>query len=286
MTIIFSAVYDYRAAAKASELEGTCQLCLGMYKLDTRKNLVHHGYQRPGTGEIVNTCPGAGKVPFEVSCDLTKEAVKDLEKRLEKAERDIALIKSGKSVVPPENVRMALDHLNNSSAAWWIQLNIYKPRIAAWKPLPLRQVGAVVTKVTEDVSDQVKQQLPGFLKLVERRLDGLYETWLRKVDSREGTVNKMTKLDHLFRTDHGLENPKAPWVTTEKVGPFIAVVENQWTVPWGDRENSLRHEKKTVGFIDPVTGNIHEPMTSGKPAKKPVANILKGTLEKWLNDFR
>jgi len=47
---------------------GTCPVCEGEFKLH-RLKMVHHGYKRPGYGEIVGDCPGVGWAPFEMSPD-------------------------------------------------------------------------------------------------------------------------------------------------------------------------------------------------------------------------
>lgn len=50
---------------------GQCQVCEGDFKL-LGGRLVHHGYKRPGYGEIVGDCPGVHEPPYEVSCELVK----------------------------------------------------------------------------------------------------------------------------------------------------------------------------------------------------------------------
>lgn len=51
---------------------GWCPICEGDYKVRANR-LVHHGYQRPGTGFIVGDCPGVHHPPYELStftCEL------------------------------------------------------------------------------------------------------------------------------------------------------------------------------------------------------------------------
>lgn len=45
---------------------GTCPVCQGMWKV-RNELLVHHGYARPGTGEIYGDCFGVNRPPHELS---------------------------------------------------------------------------------------------------------------------------------------------------------------------------------------------------------------------------
>jgi hypothetical protein len=60
-----------KAAAAASRVgrDGECQICQRRHLLDSRGNLVLHGYRRPGHGFIVGDCFGVGHPPWEVSSD-------------------------------------------------------------------------------------------------------------------------------------------------------------------------------------------------------------------------
>lgn len=60
-----------KAAVAASRVgrDGECQICQHRQILDSRGNLVLHGYQRPGHGYIVGDCFGVGHPPWEVSSD-------------------------------------------------------------------------------------------------------------------------------------------------------------------------------------------------------------------------
>ena len=60
-----------KAAVAASRVghDGECQICQRRHILDSRGNLVLHGYQRPGHGYIVGDCFGVGHPPWEVSSD-------------------------------------------------------------------------------------------------------------------------------------------------------------------------------------------------------------------------
>ena len=47
---------------------GNCQICERDQKLTVDMKMVHHGYLRPGDGEIHGDCPCVGAEPYEVSC--------------------------------------------------------------------------------------------------------------------------------------------------------------------------------------------------------------------------
>lgn len=53
---------------------GTCACCFGNFKLwrpQTLKTMVLHGYVRPGHGYIIGNCPGVRFQPYELSCEGT-----------------------------------------------------------------------------------------------------------------------------------------------------------------------------------------------------------------------
>jgi hypothetical protein len=61
---------------------GSCQICEGNFKLTPHETLVHHGYKRPGIGNIVGDCPGVDYPPYEKSCDYLKSWTKGIEAEL------------------------------------------------------------------------------------------------------------------------------------------------------------------------------------------------------------
>lgn len=56
---------------------GHCQVC-GRKQVVQDGQLVLHGYKRPGTGEIYNTCPGENHAPLNVTDKLTQSILADL----------------------------------------------------------------------------------------------------------------------------------------------------------------------------------------------------------------
>ena len=72
-----------KAAVAASRVgrDGECQICQRRHILDSRGNLVLHGYQRPGRGYIVGDCFGVGHPPWEVSSDALATWIEQLKAR-------------------------------------------------------------------------------------------------------------------------------------------------------------------------------------------------------------
>jgi len=68
-------------AASRAGRDGECQICQQRFLLDSRGNLVLHGYQRPGHGYIVGDCFGVGHPPWEVSSDALAEWIERLKAR-------------------------------------------------------------------------------------------------------------------------------------------------------------------------------------------------------------
>ncbi|HSX23244.1 MAG TPA: hypothetical protein VLE97_10775 [Gaiellaceae bacterium] len=83
-----------KAAVAASRLgrDGECQICQRRHILDSRGNLVLHGYQRPGHGYIVGDCFGVGHPPWEVSSDALAEWIELLKKQSAEATQDAARV--------------------------------------------------------------------------------------------------------------------------------------------------------------------------------------------------
>jgi hypothetical protein len=74
---------------------GNCQLCEGDFKLTDDKRMVHHGYKRPGDGEIHGDCPAVGLPPYEISCEAIKAYVIRLRGSLQAVKARLAQIAAG-----------------------------------------------------------------------------------------------------------------------------------------------------------------------------------------------
>jgi hypothetical protein len=68
-----NAAYAATVAPEGSETAGRfvgfCALCEQDYKLTAEGTFVHHGYRRPGDGEIHGDCELVHTVPYEVGCE-------------------------------------------------------------------------------------------------------------------------------------------------------------------------------------------------------------------------
>jgi hypothetical protein len=67
--------------AKTDKLSGTCQACFGSFALKGGR-MVHHGYKRPGVGYLLGSCKGVGHEPYEVSCEITKVWLAEVQNKL------------------------------------------------------------------------------------------------------------------------------------------------------------------------------------------------------------
>jgi hypothetical protein len=77
---------------------GNCQLCEGDFKLTGASQMVHHGYKRPGHGNIEGDCPGVFRLPYELSCEDIERYVKGLKAQLVDVQDSIKQIDAGKIV--------------------------------------------------------------------------------------------------------------------------------------------------------------------------------------------
>ena len=75
---------------------GTCQWCFGEYKVNPRRQVVLHGYQRPGYGHTVGNCQGYNHAPFDDAHDLTDKRIVLLKEEIDKLNSQIKMIDSGK----------------------------------------------------------------------------------------------------------------------------------------------------------------------------------------------
>lgn len=73
---------------------GNCQLCEGDFKLADGR-MVHHGYRRPGHGQIEGDCPGVHAEPYEVSCEQIKSHLKATERGIEEMSKTLAKYEAG-----------------------------------------------------------------------------------------------------------------------------------------------------------------------------------------------
>jgi hypothetical protein len=72
-------------AVRTREGTATCWRCWRNIKLTDDRTMVHHGYQRPGSGEIFGDCAGVFFPPYELSVEPGRMAATDAERKLEAA---------------------------------------------------------------------------------------------------------------------------------------------------------------------------------------------------------
>lgn len=74
---------------------GTCPVCERYHRLHKMRNMVHHGYRRPGTGEIEGDCLGVGWPAWELSPDGTIHYLEQARKELRHHEDFLHRLESG-----------------------------------------------------------------------------------------------------------------------------------------------------------------------------------------------
>jgi hypothetical protein len=132
---------------------GTCQLC-GCTQMLPNGRLAKHGYQVHSGWGFVGTCRGSHEVPFEQSCEYTKEITADAEISISKYDpaadprptapanlpnkgerfcnpEELAILKAWQAVIRPWNERQN-NHRNLKAF-----VAFQKPRIAGWSVKPL-----------------------------------------------------------------------------------------------------------------------------------------------------
>lgn len=154
---------------------GNCQICEHDQKLTVDMEMVHHGYRRPGDGEIHGDCPAVGAAPYEVSCEAIKAYVKQLRAALVATKERLAEIAAGKVthfekrdyrgygynrvyftvsyskfVTEWFNFDMELrnqeSHLKYEISNLERDIEHREARIAAWKKTPIRTVEEMAAK--------------------------------------------------------------------------------------------------------------------------------------------
>lgn len=89
----------------ATRYVGKCGVCEGDFKLTHASKspavdspgfkLVHHGYKRPGDGEIHGDCYAVGMAPYEVSTEATEQYRKLVDNQLDNQQRHLERLESG-----------------------------------------------------------------------------------------------------------------------------------------------------------------------------------------------
>lgn len=91
-------MYIIKEMARVSSDEvGECQICGSIQKLPSG-NLALHGYEVAKYGFFNGICPGSRNLPYEKSCDLVKQSIIDMKKRITDTKNEISKL----MVVPKE----------------------------------------------------------------------------------------------------------------------------------------------------------------------------------------
>lgn len=72
---------------------GTCQVCFNQFVVKKRRGelaLVLHGFERPGSGYIIRSCPGENYPPYEISKDRTVEWIEALKGQIPILKKEIS----------------------------------------------------------------------------------------------------------------------------------------------------------------------------------------------------
>lgn len=80
---------------RTREGTATCWFCWRNIKMTPNGLLVHHGYQRPGTGEIQGDCLGVHRKPYELAVDPGQEALAAHQRSAENHRDEAARLRSG-----------------------------------------------------------------------------------------------------------------------------------------------------------------------------------------------
>lgn len=83
------------AEPRTRENTGTCWHCWRNIKRAPDGRLVHHGFQRPGDGQIHGDCLGVGTVPYEVGQDAGRDALRGWTIDRDRERETLARFRSG-----------------------------------------------------------------------------------------------------------------------------------------------------------------------------------------------
>lgn len=211
---------------------GTCPICEREQRLDGQRNMVHHGYRRPGHGTIQGDCWGVGRTAYELSCEATKE-YRDtvIEPLLEASFTYLTKLRSGeikvlhrRSFLRSDETREVregdpffkailereISTLKNRVDAFCVEVKRLTRLIDAWKP---RSVRTLNEEVVEARSREKREERQRALQAKrEAKLADAVARYQKRIDSavRNRTTsviadvfeNAPRKLPHWSRLTH------------------------------------------------------------------------------------
>ena len=152
---------------KARSGAGTCPCCFRNIKLKERPDrpeMVLHGYQRPGWGQVEGRCFGVGYPPFEISTEGTEHLVKHLEIRIAQTSGFLRKLKGGEitslGVAQHRTMRLVeqgdpdweqtlesrIKETERTLTGLQSDIRMLDKLIREWKQQPLPEVGQAVKK--------------------------------------------------------------------------------------------------------------------------------------------
>lgn len=271
---------------------GTCGACGREVKVQSH-HLAHHGYERPGWGNIVGTCYGSRRTPHELSPDVAKEWLSVLAEYIADAEKKAKLIapprepkealillggygsgaryemRSKKDVADPAVWQAAVarmrSDLTTRIALMKSALPEVKKRIASWALLPLRTVeeatrarqeGAVTSReAKKTISRDAKAE-----KAIEFYQERLRRAEVWKIrDVFEAAMSKMFAIyGQAFAADLGLRREIA-----KRLDPKNMLWEKHGAVLQGKTFFDAFEQKVVIAEEYPVP-NIRKAIAEGK----------------------
>lgn len=229
---------------------GTCQICEREHKLLSGK-VVHHGYQRPGDGEIHGDCFGVGFEPYEVSCECVKsyrmwvigqlEATHENLERLVKDEgvklyvqvRDNSTWKTRLEEITPADPRWAQElktrirGAQNKIRGFEQEIQRVTARIDGWKPVALKTFEEVVRAEAASKAEKAA------VRAAKARQEAHQAAWTAKV----------AVLVEDFRTLAASESPDPEAVRK-------LVKRAQGLDVWGARTLNIVAEAEKLGVVN------------------------------------
>lgn len=227
---------------------GSCQLCEGDFKLHGGK-LVHHGYKRPGHGEIVGDCPGVAHLPYEVSCELVKSYKARLDASIPVLKARLEDLKTGKVT----HLSELKSRLNGSHKLEHYYAGVTEPYL--WERTLRNEVSDVIYKIrtTEFESDRCERRIAAWKLMPIRETTEEQVTAAKRAaqaarseEARKRREEKAAKAAHL-KAKRDAKAAKEKAITEEFGDRFRALAET------GDKAGAMRVaeelRKKKYSFI-------------------------------------
>lgn len=152
---------------------GHCQICEQEQKLHEGR-MVHHGYTRPGHGFIEGDCSGVKEVPYEVSCELLKKYLPQVQNHLANLKVFLAGLESGSIT--------HIQFLNSSGFSRRVELVEYVAGVTEYH-LFVRQMGYKVSLTKGQIS-QLEQEIAR----LERRIADWKPAPIRTIEEQMAEV--------------------------------------------------------------------------------------------------